>query len=115
MPLIRSSDAAASIARNACNSGNCRVRCSDMRFSPASGSDEGESVMISEKSILRIDSGLTATLFSIDPAMPINTKIQMKKTRNVPTTKARSPARKVLMKFIVASYYADTNFSLRQI
>ena len=77
---------------------------------PASGSDEGASVSTSEKSIFRIDSGCTATLFSIDPAMPSRMKIQRKNTRNVPTMTARSPAKKVFTKFIILYLFVHKSF-----
>ena len=98
------------MARRALNSDNCRVVWSVIRSMPASGSDEGASVSTSEKSIFRIDSGCTATLLSIDPAMPNRMKIQRKNTRNVPTTTARSPARKVFTKFIIRYFFVCIPF-----
>jgi len=56
--------------------------------------------MTSEKSILRIEPSLTVTVRSIEPAIANRMNIPNSRMASDPSTKARSAARKVLMKFI---------------
>ena len=96
------------MARRAWNSESCGVVWKLRKSNPANGSVDGESVMTSEKSIFRIDSGATVTLFSIDPAIPTSRMIQKKKHNTEPAKKASRPARKVLMKFIIRLFLSLT-------
>ena len=88
-------------------SGSCGVVSIVVKSMPARGFVEGESVSSSEKSIFSTLSGRTATLFSIvsDPTIPRMANSQRKNTTTDPTTKASSPARNVLMKFIMRSVF----------
>ena len=95
------------MARSAEKNESCGVACIVWKSIAAKGFVEGESVIISEKSILRIVLSVTGSVEPppIEAAMPTKIMIQRKKQTNVPTTKANKEAKNTFTNFIYLTFF----------